>query len=153
MSFEAEQLRVPVKSQQNCARVLSGSSFTAWVLHRLWCVTVWCCSLQQPRHSSEFHSCSKCRRQTVPRSEVYLGTLWISCSGIHATAMIPSFPSFAKVKTVLTTFRKPERHAWKAASRKQHWKHNRGHYLLHLLLPRRLTHDPGNKECEKIFLI
>lgn len=67
-------------------------------------------------------------------------------SGNGATAMIPSFPPFAKVKTVLTTFRKTKKHTWKVTT-SEHWqKCNRGHHLLHFLLPRRLTSDPGNKE-------
>lgn len=73
-------------------------------------------------------------------------------SGNRATALIPSSPSSVKMKTVLTTFRKTgivecsESHNEPALV-----KVKQRTYRLHLLLPRRPTSDPGNKECEMTF--
>lgn len=146
-----------MKSQPNRAGVLSAGSLIARVPDRLRCVTVPCCHQRQQGRSSEFHSCSKCRGQTFPRSKVHLsvnrstaGTQSVSplSSTFLQVAPLPWYHhSFANMKTVLATLRETERHAWKVTASEHCSKRNRGHYLLHLLLPRRLTSDPGNKKC------
>lgn len=117
ISFAAEQLRIPVKSQQSGAGVLSASSSMAWVPARLPCVTVARWSSQQPGHSSGFHSCRQSWGQTVLSSAAQLS---VSCSTAWTAPGCPlSFtflevmqlpwyhhPSWVKMETVLTMFRK-----------------------------------------------
>lgn len=156
MPFEAEQLRISVKSQQNRAGVLSASSSIAWVPDRLPCVTLPCCSSQQPRHDSEFHSCRQCWGQTVPRSEAQLS---VNCSTVWAELGCPLSFTFLEIvhhpphlwKWEMFSQRLEKQkwwNAWKATMSQHCWKWNRGRYWLHLLLPRRLTSDPGNRDVK-----
>lgn len=113
ISFAAEQLRIPVKSQQSGAGVLSASSSMAWVPARLPCVTVPRWSSQQPGHSSGFHSCRQSWGQTVLSSAAQLS---VSCSTAWTAPGCPLSFTFLEVMQLPWYHHPPHEWKWKLFS-------------------------------------
>lgn len=166
MSFEAEQLRISVKSQQNRAGVLSASSSMAWVLTGC---HVWLC--HAGAHSSrgtaldftaagsaedthfqgvKFSWVWTAAQRELRQDALCLSLSWKSCNCLdnHHPPHVWKWKLFSQCLEKQEWW-KP----WKVTMSQHCWKWNSRRYQLRLLLRRRLTSDPGNKECEMTFLI
>lgn len=117
MSIEAEQLRISVKITHTKKKMVQ----VCLVLlpSQPECFTgcdAWPCDVVS--HSSQGTALNftavASAENTQSQGEKFVWVAFI----FHArkTAIIPSFPSLAKVKTAFITFRETERHAWKVAS-------------------------------------